>query len=56
MWSILLSWLIIIMFAVGTYLLIRFVLATDNGSGYPGIEDVYPWEYEKTCKSVKIKG
>ena len=56
MWSIFLSWLIIIMFAVFIYLFIRFVLATDNGSGYPGIEDVYPWEYEKTYKSVTIKG
>ncbi len=47
MWLIFLSWSAIVMFAVIIYLVMRFVLVTENGSGYPGLEDVTSWEYEK---------
>ena len=46
MWLIFLSVPAIGIFVGITYLVMRFIHAMNNGSGYPGIEDVNLWEYE----------
>jgi len=35
-------------FAGIIYLVMRFIYAAENGGGYPGLEDVTLWKYEKT--------
>ncbi|MDP3284617.1 MAG: hypothetical protein Q8M56_09345 [Desulfobacterales bacterium] len=47
MWLIFFYGSAIVIFAGIIYLVMRFIYAAENGSGYPGLEDVSSWEYEK---------
>jgi hypothetical protein len=47
MWLIFFYASAIVLFAGIIYMVMRFIHAAEKGSGYPGLEDVTSWEYEK---------
>jgi len=47
MWLIFLCGSVIGIFAVIVYVVMRFVYAAENRNGYPDLDDISSWEYEK---------